>query len=85
MAQAVPTGSVDAVEYATDSIARDLRAMREAAGLSQPELAKKLRKSQSRVAGAEAGRIHVSERYVRAVLEACKLPPDWKGPSAAHD
>jgi transcriptional regulator with XRE-family HTH domain len=59
-----------------------LRAARDKAGLSQPELAKKLRKSQSMVAGAEAGRVRVGERYVAAVLRACKLPKDWKSPTA---
>jgi transcriptional regulator with XRE-family HTH domain len=73
----IPEGSVDALEYARASIATSLRVAREAANLSQPELAKKLRKSQSMVAGAEAGRIRVSERYVLAVLKACGLPKDW--------
>ena len=74
----IPEGSVDAVEYATAAIAADLRAAREHAGLSQPELAKKLRKSASMVAGVETGRVRVGERYVRAVLKACGLPPAWK-------
>jgi ribosome-binding protein aMBF1 (putative translation factor) len=75
----IPEGSVDALEYVTASIATSLREAREVANLSQPELAKKMKKSQSMVAGAEAGRIRVSERYVQAVLKACKLPKDWQG------
>ena len=39
----IPDGSVDAVEFARTSIANDLRAMREAAGLTQVELAKRLK------------------------------------------
>jgi hypothetical protein len=74
----IAEGSVDAVEFANASLASDMRAARDAAGLSQPELAKKIGKSQSMVAGVEAGRIAAGERYVRAVLRACKLPKDWK-------
>jgi len=78
----IPEGSVDAVEFANAAIAADLRAAREKAGLSQPELAKKLRKSPSMVSGVEAGRVRVGERYVAAVLKACGLPKDWKAPGA---
>jgi transcriptional regulator with XRE-family HTH domain len=70
---------VDAVEFARTSIANDLRAMREAAGLTQVELAKKLKKSQAFVSGAESGSSRVGERYVLAVMAACGLPEDWKG------
>src|SRR5271170_5980832 len=79
--QALPAGSVDAVEYAVASIANDLRAMRAAAGLSQLELAKKLKVSQSMVANAEAGRARVGESYIRRVMRACKLPRGWSGPT----
>ncbi len=75
----IPDGSVDAVEFARNSIAKDLRAMREAAGLTQVELAKRLKKSQAFVSGAESGASRVGERYVMAVLKACGLPEDWKG------
>jgi hypothetical protein len=77
----IPEGSVDAAEFTGAAIAADLRAAREAAGLSQPELAKKLRKSTSMVSGVEAGRVRVGERYVAAVLKACRLPKDWKAPT----
>ena len=75
----VPAGSVDAVDYARSSIGATLKAAREHAGLTQAELAKRLKKSQPMVSGAESGSISVSERYVRAVLKACRLPADWTG------
>jgi len=75
----LPDGSVDAVEFARVSIAMDLKAMREAAGLTQVELAKKMKRSQAFVSGAENGTSRVGERYVLAVLNACGLPEDWKG------
>jgi hypothetical protein len=78
----VPAGSVDAVEFTRDSLGAEMRAARVAAGLSQPDLAKKLRKSQSMIAGVEAGRIAAGARYVAAVLRACKLPKDWKRPAS---
>jgi transcriptional regulator with XRE-family HTH domain len=53
--------------------------MREAAGLTQVELSKRLKKSQAFVSGAESGASRVGERYVIAVLKACGLPEDWKG------
>lgn len=74
----VQPGTTDAVAYATASIARGMRAAREHAGLSQAELAKKIGKSQSAVAKAEAGDFSPSEKYVNAVLKACGLPKDWK-------
>ena len=75
----IPDGSIDAVEFARNSIANDLRAMRGAAGLTQVELSKRLKKSQAFVSGAESGASRVGERYVLAVLKACGLPDDWKG------
>jgi len=76
----VPDGSVDAVDYARNSIGATLKAAREHAGLTQAELGVRLKKSQPMVSGAELGSISVSERYARAVLKACKLPADWTGP-----
>jgi hypothetical protein len=35
------------------------------------------------VSGAESGAVHVGEKYVAAVLEACGLPKDWKAPKRA--
>ena len=74
----IPDGSVDAVEFARTSIANDLRAMREAAGLTQVELAKRLKKAQAFVSGTESGSSRVGERYILAVRKACGLPEDWK-------
>jgi DNA-binding XRE family transcriptional regulator len=73
-----PPHTVDAIEFARSSLAGDLRAAREEAGLTQAELAKKLGKSQTMVSQAEAGYVSVGERYVAAVLKACRLPKDWK-------
>ena len=75
----VPKGSVDAIDYARASIGATLKAAREHAGLTQAALARKLKKSQPMVSGAESGTISVSDRYVKAVLKACSLPEDWAG------
>lgn len=69
--------AVDAATYAQGSIAKTLKAARAKAGLTQAELAQKLGKSQPMVSGAESGKVRVSERYVAAVLRACKLPTTW--------
>lgn len=76
----IPAGSAEAVAFGRASIGATLRDAREHAGLTQAELAKKLRKSQPMVSGAESGSISVSERYVSTVLKACGLPADWTGP-----
>ncbi len=34
------------------------------------------------ISGAEGGTISVSDRYVSAVLKACKLPANWTGPKS---
>jgi ribosome-binding protein aMBF1 (putative translation factor) len=70
---------VDAHAFVRGSIATDVRAAREHAGLTQAELAKKMDKSQTMVSQAESGTARISERYVRAVLKACGLPADWNG------
>jgi len=77
---APPPGAVDAREFTRGSIASGLRAAREQAKLTQSELAERMGKSQTLVSQAESGTARVSERYVRAVLEACGLPADWSGP-----
>ncbi len=77
-------GAVDAVSYARRSLGRTLRAAREAAGLTQAELAEKLDKVQPMVSGAEKGSVRVGERYVAAVLKACGLPADWKAKGSAR-
>ena len=78
----VPADAVDAHGFVRGSIAADLRAARETAGLTQAELAKKLGKSQTMVSQAESGAARVSERYVRTVLKACRLHADWNGAKA---
>lgn len=80
--QDLPPGTVDARAVARRSIADGLREAREHAGLTQAELAARLGKSQTMVSQAESGAARVSERYARAVLEACGLPEDWSGPDA---
>mgnify|MGYP003513477217 FL=1 len=74
----VPADAVDAVAFGMQSLGRSLRLAREAAGLTQAELAKKLRRSQSMVSSAETGTVRVGQRYAAAVLRACGLPEDWK-------
>jgi len=74
-----PDGAVDAHAFLRGSIATDLRAAREAAKLTQAELAERMGKSQTMVSQAESGSARVSERYVRNVLKACGLPDDWSG------
>jgi ribosome-binding protein aMBF1 (putative translation factor) len=74
-----PDGAVDAHAFVRSSLGADLRAAREEAGLTQAELAEKMGKSQTMISQAESGSARVSERYVRAVLKACRLPADWTG------
>lgn len=76
----LPPGTVDAVAYARASLAADLKAAREKAGISQAELAARLGKSQPMIARAESGDTRVGSRYVAAVLKACGLPADWVAP-----
>jgi transcriptional regulator with XRE-family HTH domain len=68
---------VDAGTAMREMLARDLRKAREAAGLTQGQLAEKLAVGQSMVSSAESGKAKVGERYVKRVLKACKLPADW--------
>jgi|SRR5690606_33785185 len=79
----LPAGTVDAHMFVRESIARDLRAARDHAGLTQAELAARMRKSQTMISQAESGTARISERYVKAVLKACGLPDDWAGPKRA--
>ena len=73
----LPPGTVDALDYTRVALGARLREARRHAGLTQAELARLLKRSQPMVAGAEAARIRVSERYVSSVLAACGLPADW--------
>lgn len=61
-----------------ENIGRHLRNARKHAGLTQAELAKKLKKSQAMVSGAENGTVKTGWPYAKAVLKACGLPEDWK-------
>lgn len=79
-ADAAPAGAVDALDFGRRTVAESLRRAREAAGLTQVELAARLGKSQPMVSGAESGRVRVGAGYVKAVLEACGLPAGWSAP-----
>jgi len=68
----------DAETFMATTIGEDLRAARETAGLTQAELARKLRKSQALVSAAERGTTQVGLRYVESVLKVCGLPKNWK-------
>jgi ribosome-binding protein aMBF1 (putative translation factor) len=70
----------EALEYGLLSLGRDLKAARAHAGMTQAELAKKLKKSQATVSGSESGTIRISEKYIAKVLKVCGLPADWKAP-----
>ena len=72
-----PTAQQDGIAWARASLGKTLRRARDEAGLTQAALAKRLKKSQTLVARAELGEIRVSERYVKGVLKACRLPPNW--------
>jgi len=69
---------VDADDFVAVNLGRDLRAARMAAGLTQGQLARRMRKSQSLVSAAERGAIEVGVHYVERVLKACRLPANWK-------
>jgi predicted transcriptional regulator len=71
-------GAVDAATFTRRTLGESLRAAREAARLTQAELAKRLQKTQPMVSGAESGSVRVGPRYVAAVLKACGLPKGWK-------
>jgi transcriptional regulator with XRE-family HTH domain len=66
------------------SVAKRLYDARRHAGLTQAQLAKRLGKSQPMVSQAESGAARVSERYVRTVLDACRLPSTWR-PARTED
>jgi DNA-binding XRE family transcriptional regulator len=71
------TDLVDADDFMGKAIGRTLKAARAAAGLTQAQLAKKLRKSQAMVSSAERGTIEVGVDYLRSVMAGCGLPMDW--------
>ena len=81
-------GLTDAEPEMAAMLGASLRAAREVAGLTQDQLAVKLRKSQAMVSSAERGTVEVGVKYVHAVLKACGLPPNWnprtQGPKTDH-
>lgn len=72
----------DGADWARAELGRTMRRARETAGLSQVQLAKKMRKSQTLISRAEAGELAITERFAAAVLKACGLPANW--PAAAQ-
>jgi transcriptional regulator with XRE-family HTH domain len=68
---------VEALPFIRDSIAANLKQARLDAGLTQVEVASRIKKSQSMVSGVEAGRIQVGQKYINAVLKACGQPNDY--------
>lgn len=76
--QTAPEKLSPARQSVLNGIGRDLRKAREHAGLTQAELAGKLKKSQAMVSGAENGTVKTGWPYAKAVLRACGLPEDWK-------
>lgn len=76
------TAQEDGVAWSRAALGQTLRRAREQAGLSQTALAKKLKRSQTLVARGELGELRVSERYVKAVLKACRLPANWPAANA---
>jgi ribosome-binding protein aMBF1 (putative translation factor) len=80
LGKAAPETLSPARQNVRTSIGHDLRQAREAAGLTQADLAKKLKKSQAMVSGAENGTVKTGWPYAKAVLKACGLPDDWQAP-----
>ncbi len=61
-----------------------LRCVREDAGLTQLELARRMGKSRTMVSRAELGRLHIGGCYAKAVLRACRLQDSRVAMSADH-
>lgn len=74
----VPVTYYDALPYVRALIADGLRTAREQAGLSQMDLARKLKKARTKISAVEAGEVVASERYFLGALRVCGLPFDWK-------
>ena len=72
-----PDGCVEAIAYSRAVMADGMREAREAAGLTQEELAARIRRPVEKVAKIEAAEWSASEGHVREVLRACGLPEDW--------
>ncbi len=79
------TDTEDADSFVAGIVTRNLKAARLVARLTQAELARKMKKSQAMISGAERGVIEIGVRYWEDVLKACKLPKDWKpGPNQSQ-
>jgi ribosome-binding protein aMBF1 (putative translation factor) len=77
------TDLVDADDFMGKALGRTLKAARVAAGLTQAQLAKKIKKSQAMVSSAERGTIEIGPSYLRSVLKGCGLPMTWTPPKVA--
>jgi len=71
-------GLVEAGPFMRNLIAGDLRAARTRGGLTQSQLAIRMKVSQTRVSLAERGAEKVGLAFVKRWLHACGLPEDWK-------
>lgn len=72
-----PRGRVYGLEPLEAQIARSARLARRSAGISQVELARRIKRSQTMVSAVESGRVSPNQRYVFDLLRACGLPRDW--------
>jgi hypothetical protein len=73
----LPPGSVEATSYAKASIAKNLKASRLAANLTQAGMAARMGLSQTRISLAERGTVPVSTAFVKRWLSACGFPENW--------
>lgn len=58
--------------------AATLRAARTYAGLTQADLADKLKVGQAHISNCESSRERVGAKLITRWLKACRLPADWK-------
>jgi transcriptional regulator with XRE-family HTH domain len=56
---------------------RRVRLARDAAGITQAALAKRMGLTQAMVSRAESGKVRVTDAYMIRVHKACKLPQNW--------
>ena len=73
-----PDGSCDAIAWSLAVIADGMRSAREAAGLTQEELAARLRRPLKKIVKTEAAEWEASVGHINQVLRVCGLPPSWK-------
>lgn len=70
---------VDVTALEARAVGRDLKSARETAGLTQKELAERLSVVQPLVSRMETGQKVPDQEWCGRVLEACRLPPTWRG------